>query len=516
MALLARRCDSLTSFWSSLALPISPPYRCLTTRCYLPIEELSLQPIPKADARDAAMDGGVPSGWLSPMPIGLPSPHSLSLLTIGLCPLLSRPPALVPSALLTHRPCCLLLDCGAKQGAKETHHHAAQSPHQHHLHGPPLLLSRLRLAGDSFVPVKGKGSSSAIMQPGSAAGGGRSWTSQQQQSPAAGVSAPLSDRLSADRHQIRHQPSAASQAHSEGQSGGVAMSGATEGSLSGSGGGRQYLSSPPPVNSRQNSPSYLNSAIAGSSKSGSSPGDFHQSATTAAAAASSSGHQGPIDSPISLSSHWPGAIGSSAAASNSSEDFFFQRDPLLLPRRNHTIGAGPTTSNRRRLDSHFQFPSQGPTSPGQNSLSAITGGQDVDDDDWESMIQSRDRLVPDVVSSLETSDEVPMCAHSLDRMITKRQWPGHRAKEGEQQLLLLGTPIRPSTPHITAFLRSLAQHKQRRPTTPVHTHRLPLRMLETSQDISAAGVLMSAVWSRGHLHLPPYRPIPDSPILMPV
>jgi hypothetical protein len=230
------------------------------------------------------------------------------------------------------------------------------------------------------------------MQPAPAVGN-HLWSSQQPTT--AGSSAPLSDRLSTDRHLMQ----AASGAHSEGQSGGVAMSGAIERSISGGGGSsgsgvsRLYLSSPPPAPPRQTSPLYLNSATAGSSSnSGSSPGDFDH------LAASSSGHQGPIDSPASLSSHWPGAIGSSAAASNSSEDFFFQRDTLLLPRRNHTIGAGPTTSNRRRLDSHFQFPSQGPTSPGQNSLSAITGGQDVDDDDWESMIKSRDRLLPDEVS----------------------------------------------------------------------------------------------------------------------
>lgn len=90
-------------------------------------------------------------------------------------------------------------------------------------------------------------------------------------------------------------------------------------------------------------------------------------------------------------------VGSSATASNANDDLFFQRNPLFLPRRNHTIGAG-TTPSRRRLNTHFQFPSQGPTSPGQNSLSAITGGRDIDDDEWEKMIKSRETLVPGEVS----------------------------------------------------------------------------------------------------------------------
>lgn len=210
-----------------------------------------------------------------------------------------------------------------------------------------------------------------------------------------GQAAPLPDRKSNDRNQPHLMPN--SGVHSEGQSStsssGVAMSGAIESSGSGglSSNSHQYLSSPPRPPPRQTSPLYANSALAGSSNSNTS------SPTASNHLASSSGQQsfGVDYSPVS--SQW-GAIGSSAAASNSSEDFFFQRDPLLLPRRNHTIGAGPTTSNRRRLDSHFQFPSQGPNSPGQNSLSAITGGQDVDDDDWESMIKSRDKLVPDEVS----------------------------------------------------------------------------------------------------------------------
>lgn len=97
-------------------------------------------------------------------------------------------------------------------------------------------------------------------------------------------------------------------------------------------------------------------------------------------------------------------IGTSAAASNSNEDFFFDRDPLLLPRRNHTIGAG-TTPNRKRIHSHFLFPSERPTSPGQNSLSAITGGKDTDDDEWEKMIKSREDLIPGEVS-LSASDSM--------------------------------------------------------------------------------------------------------------
>jgi hypothetical protein len=210
-----------------------------------------------------------------------------------------------------------------------------------------------------------------------------------------GQGAPTQDRSSSDRNQSR-QLQQNSNAHTEGQSdsSGAAMSGAVDssGGVSGSGSRhQQYLSSPTRPPPRQTSPSYSNSAIGGSS-----------SSTTSSPSASnhigsSSGQQafGVDYSPVS--SQW-GAIGSSAAASNSSEDFFFQRDPLLLPRRNHTVGAGTSTSNRRRLGSHFQFPSQGPTSPGQNSLSAITGGQDVDEDDWESMIKSRDKLVPDEVS----------------------------------------------------------------------------------------------------------------------
>lgn len=151
--------------------------------------------------------------------------------------------------------------------------------------------------------------------------------------------------------------------------------------------------SPSSPHHRQISPSFLNSSSIGTTGL---PSSDHSSPIATTTSAST--NRGSEYSPVLLSSYQKPIIGSSAAASNSSEDFFFQRDPYFLPRRNHTIGAG-TTSNRRRLNSHFQFPSQGPTSPGQNSLSAITGGEDVDDDEWESMIKSRDDLVPGEVSS---------------------------------------------------------------------------------------------------------------------
>ncbi|UZJ55166.1 hypothetical protein CBS101457_004486 [Exobasidium rhododendri] len=110
-------------------------------------------------------------------------------------------------------------------------------------------------------------------------------------------------------------------------------------------------------------------------------------------------------------------IGSSLTASNSNEDFFSQRDPVFLPRRNHTIGAG-ATSSRRRI-SQFQFPRPAPTSPGQNSLSAITGGEDAGDDDWEKMIKSREKLVP----GEDDRDELSLANESDDTRATASAWP---------------------------------------------------------------------------------------------
>jgi len=168
------------------------------------------------------------------------------------------------------------------------------------------------------------------------------------------------------------------------------------------------LSSPQPP--RQSSPSYFKHALATGSGS-SSPRDPVTSGSISSTPLFSRAVASAGDySPTQNTSHRGGTgggggsisgyPGSSAAASNSNEDLFFQRDPLFLPRRNHTIGAG-TTSNRRRLNTQFQFPRPGaPTSPGQNSLSAITGGRDIDDDEWEKMIKSRDDLVPGEVRLL--------------------------------------------------------------------------------------------------------------------
>lgn len=97
----------------------------------------------------------------------------------------------------------------------------------------------------------------------------------------------------------------------------------------------------------------------------------------------------------------------STAVINADDDdqSLFQRDSLLLPRRNHTI-ASSAAAYRKRLDRHFQqqLPA---TSPSKNSLSAITGGKEDADDDWEAMMKRRESLIPGDEEEHEELDSSP-------------------------------------------------------------------------------------------------------------
>lgn len=103
--------------------------------------------------------------------------------------------------------------------------------------------------------------------------------------------------------------------------------------------------------------------------------------------------------------------GGGAGGYEGDDKSLFGFNPSLLPRRNHTIGAGFSSSSNssspppsqpssyaarfgavrpRRLAQHFEdgHATPPPQSPNQNSLSAITGGKDIDDDEWETMLKS--------------------------------------------------------------------------------------------------------------------------------
>lgn len=84
------------------------------------------------------------------------------------------------------------------------------------------------------------------------------------------------------------------------------------------------------------------------------------------------------------------------ALDNQDDRLFFQRDAANAPRRNHTI-ATASRGHQKRLDQHFLQPS-----PSKNSLSAITGGRDPEEDeDWDAILRRRHSLL-----SSSTDDEL--------------------------------------------------------------------------------------------------------------